>query len=64
MQTGSKLVKPNKSKFKQSNEKETFKEFRKKHRDKATYRLLKQEEMDDVNEIFPEEDRGITDENF
>jgi hypothetical protein len=56
MQTGSKLVKPNKSKFKKNKEKETFKEFRKKHHDKSTYRLLKQEEKENVNEIYPEED--------
>jgi hypothetical protein len=55
MQTGSRLVKPNKSKFKQSKEKETFKEFRKKHRDKEAYRLLKQEEKENVIEIYPEE---------
>lgn len=46
MQTGSKLVKPIKSKFKKDKDKETFKEFRKKHQDKATYRLLKKEEKD------------------
>lgn len=56
MQTGSKLVKPQKSKFKKDKEKETFKEFRRKHKDKATYRLLKQEENENVGEIFSEED--------
>lgn len=58
MQTERKLIKQKKLKFKQDGdqEKETFKQFRKKHHDKATYRLLKQEEMDNVGEIFSDED--------
>lgn len=56
MQTGNKLIKTQKSKFKKDKEKETFKEFRKKHHDKATYRLMKQEEKDYVGEIFSDED--------
>jgi hypothetical protein len=55
MQTGSKLIKTQKSKFKKDSDKETFKEFRKKHQDKSTYRMLKQEEKDDVSEIYSAE---------
>jgi len=55
MQTGGKLIKTQKSKFKQNREKDTFKEFRKKHRDKATYRLLKQEESVDGISIYSDD---------
>lgn len=44
---GKKFEKPEKSKFKPNREKESFREVRKKHKDKATYRLRKQEEQDD-----------------
>jgi hypothetical protein len=56
MHTGNKLVKPQKSKFKKDKEKETFKQFRKKHHDKSTYRLMKQEERENVIETFEDED--------
>lgn len=58
MQTGSKFFKTQKSKFKQKREKDTFKEFRQKHHDKTTYRLMKQEEKEDVIEIYADEDSG------
>lgn len=44
---GKKFEKTEKSKFKPKREKESFREVRKKHRDKAAYRLKKQEEQDD-----------------
>ena len=56
MQTGSKLFKTQKSKFKKDKEKETFKEFRKKHHHKSTYRLMKQEENENVIQVFEDED--------
>jgi hypothetical protein len=43
---GKKVEKPQKSKFKPNREKDTFKQFRKKHRDKTAYRLSKEEEKD------------------
>jgi len=43
---GKKFVKTQKSKFKENNEKDTFKQFRKKHKDKQAYRLQRQEEKD------------------
>jgi hypothetical protein len=33
-------------KFKKNHDRETLKQFRKKHKDKATYRMLKDEEKD------------------
>lgn len=41
---GSKVEKTQKSKFKKNVDKETLKQFRKKHRDKATYRMIRNEE--------------------
>ena len=42
---GKKFEKFPKTKYKKKDEdKETFKEVRKKHRDKATYRMMKQDE--------------------
>lgn len=43
---GKKFEKPRKSKFKKNQEKESLRSFRKKHHDKATYRLMKDEEKD------------------
>jgi len=44
---GKKFEKGEKSKFKNNREKDSFKDIRKKHKDKAAYRLQKQEEKDD-----------------
>lgn len=44
---GKKFEKTQKSKFKDKSEKETFRGFRKKHKDKQAYRLHKQEVQDD-----------------
>lgn len=44
---GKKVEKPQKSKFKSNREKDSFRDIRKKHKDKATYRLQKQEESYD-----------------
>ena len=52
MQTGSKIIKTQKSKFKKDVEKETFKQFRNKHQDKSAYRMLKQEEKENVSELY------------
>jgi hypothetical protein len=41
---GKKFEKPKKLKFKKNYDKETLKQFRKKHNDKTTYRMLKDEE--------------------
>ena len=41
---GKKVIKTQKSKFRPEREKETLKEFKKKHHDKTTYRLMKNEE--------------------
>jgi hypothetical protein len=47
MSTGSKqIIKTQKSKFKKNQDKETLKQFRKKHHDKSTYRLMKDEGKD------------------
>jgi hypothetical protein len=43
---GKKFEKPKKFKFKKNYDKETLKQFRQKHHDKATYRLLKAEKKD------------------
>ena len=43
---GRKFEKPQKSKFKKNEDRETFKQFRNKHNDKALYRMLKKEEKD------------------
>jgi hypothetical protein len=43
---GKKFEKSEKSKFKPNREKESFREVRKKHKDKATYRMLRNEEED------------------
>ena len=44
---GNKVHKPQKSKFKKNQEeKESFKDIRKKHKDKAVYRLQRQEAND------------------
>lgn len=45
---GKNFDKVQKTKFrnKKDDEKDTFKEFRKKHKDKAAYRMMKQEEED------------------
>lgn len=43
---GKKFEKTQKSKFKEKTEKETFRGFRKKHKDKQAYRLMKDEEKD------------------
>lgn len=43
---GKKFEKTEKSKFKPNREKESFRQFRKKHKDKQTYRLSKQEDED------------------
>ena len=43
---GSKIEKTQKSKFKKNVDRETLSQFRKKHKDKATYRMLKDEEKD------------------
>lgn len=43
---GKKFEKTQKSKFKEKTEKETFKGFRNKHKDKQAYRLQRQEEKD------------------
>jgi hypothetical protein len=45
---GKKFEKLNKSKMRKHEDgKDTFKQFRKKHKDKTTYRLLKQERSND-----------------
>lgn len=44
---GKKFEKTQKSKFKEKSEKETFRSFRNKHKDKQAYRLQKQEVQDD-----------------
>lgn len=44
---GKKVEKPQKSKFKNNREKDNFRDIRKKHKDKAAYRLQRQEEQDD-----------------
>lgn len=47
MFTGSKkVVKTKKSKFRRDQDGETLKEFKKKHHDKTTYRLMRKEEND------------------
>jgi hypothetical protein len=43
---GRKFEKPQKSKFKKNEDRETFRQFRNKHNDKALYRMLKKEEKD------------------
>jgi len=43
---GKKFEKTQKSKFKDKSEKETFRGFRNKHKDKQAYRLQRQEEKD------------------
>ena len=43
-----KTEKTQKLKFKKNHDRETLKQFRKKHKDKATYRMLK-DEVKDVN---------------
>jgi hypothetical protein len=43
---GTKTNKNQKVKFKKNQDMETLKQFRKKHKDKATYRMLKDEEKD------------------
>jgi hypothetical protein len=40
---GRKFEKPQKSKFRKNEDRETFKQFRNKHNDKALYRMLKRE---------------------
>jgi len=40
---GRKFEKSQKSKFKKNEDRETFKQFRNKHHDKALYRMLKRE---------------------
>lgn len=45
---GKQIIKTQKSKFKKNEDKETLKQFRKKHRDKATYRMMKDEEKYNV----------------
>lgn len=44
---GKKFEKFERTKSKKDEERETFKEFRKKHRDKALYRMRKEEEKDE-----------------
>ena len=43
---GKKFEKPQKSKFRKNEDRETFRQFRNKHNDKALYRMLKKEEKD------------------
>ena len=43
---GRKFEKPQKSKFRKNEDRETFRQFRNKHNDKALYRMLKKEEKD------------------
>jgi hypothetical protein len=43
---GKKFEKAEKSKFKPNREKDSFRQFRKKHKDKATYRMIKDEDKD------------------
>lgn len=44
---GKKFERTEKSKFKPKREKDTFKQFRNKHKDKAAYRLQKAEKSDE-----------------
>ena len=43
---GRKFEKPQKSKFRKNEDRETFRPFRNKHNDKALYRMLKKEQKD------------------
>jgi len=43
---GRKFEKSQKSKFKKNEDRETFKQFRNKHNDKALYRMLRREKKD------------------
>jgi hypothetical protein len=43
---GRKFEKSQKSKFKKNEDRETFKQFRNKHNDKALYRMLRREQKD------------------
>ncbi len=43
---GRKFEKPQKSKFRKNEDRETLKQFRNKHHDKTLYRMLKKEEKD------------------
>jgi len=43
---GRKFEKPQKSKFRKNEDRETFRQFRNKHNDKALYRMLKKEQKD------------------
>jgi len=43
---GRKFEKPQKSKFRKNEDRETFKQFRNKHNDKALYRMLRREQKD------------------
>jgi hypothetical protein len=50
MSTGSKqIIKTQKSKFKKNQDRETLKQFKKKHHDKTTYRLARNEDKDYVD---------------
>ena len=43
---GRKFEKPQKSKFRKNEDRETFRQFRNKHNDKALYSMLKKEQKD------------------